>query len=72
MSEILAKAASIQIRSIGILDSHIVAYQEVPLFENHRDPFDRILIVTAMVENFTIITSDPKFRLYQNQVTLAW
>ncbi|MCF0061040.1 type II toxin-antitoxin system VapC family toxin [Dyadobacter chenwenxiniae] len=72
LSDIMSRSASIQIRSIGILESHIIAYQDLHFFDEHRDPFDRIIIVTAVVENFSIITSDPKFKLYQDNVALVW
>lgn len=31
----------------------------------HKDPFDRLLISQANVENLTIITADPNFSKYQ-------
>jgi PIN domain nuclease of toxin-antitoxin system len=31
----------------------------------HRDPFDRVLIAQAIVENLTTITDDPVFRRYR-------
>ena len=31
---------------------------------HHKDPFDRMLIAQALVENFTIISYDEKFKLY--------
>jgi PIN domain nuclease of toxin-antitoxin system len=42
--------------SISILHSHAV----LALPALHRDPFDRIMIVQALVEKFTIVTRDPK------------
>ena len=36
----------------------------------HRDPFDRLLISQAIVENMTIISSDKKFNSYS--VTTIW
>jgi PIN domain nuclease of toxin-antitoxin system len=30
----------------------------------HKDPFDRLLIATALVENLTIITADANIRKY--------
>jgi PIN domain nuclease of toxin-antitoxin system len=31
---------------------------------HHRDPFDRIIIASALVEGFTIVTSDRQFASY--------
>jgi PIN domain nuclease of toxin-antitoxin system len=42
--------------------SHADRLSRLPM--HHRDPFDRILIVQALQENLTVVTSDRKFRLY--------
>lgn len=36
----------------------------------HRDPFDRILISQALVENFTIISKDTTFSAYKGLKTI--
>ncbi|TGP95895.1 MULTISPECIES: type II toxin-antitoxin system VapC family toxin [unclassified Mesorhizobium] len=36
---------------------------------HHGDPFDRLLIAQAQVENLTILTSDPHFAHYDVAVT---
>ena len=38
--------------------------------DDHSDPFDRLLIAQAMVENLLIITCDEKFAPYG--VSLIW
>jgi PIN domain nuclease of toxin-antitoxin system len=60
---------------IELLDlefEHIENYQSVPLFPEHRDPFDRILIATALQEELSIITIDEKFENYKNIVDIIW
>lgn len=55
---------------ISLLDinaMHAVAAAKLPL--RHRDPFDRMLIAQARVENLSILTSDRHFALYD--VTLG-
>ncbi|MDM8558065.1 type II toxin-antitoxin system VapC family toxin [Candidatus Parabeggiatoa sp. HSG14] len=37
---------------------------------HHEDPFDRMLIAQAQVENFSIITHDAKFKYYE--VPIIW
>ena len=39
-------------------------YPIVNLEYHHRDPFDRIIISQSLIEDFTIITNDDKFKLY--------
>jgi PIN domain nuclease of toxin-antitoxin system len=42
--------------------SHGIKVADLPMY--HKDPFDRMLIAQALVENLTIITVDEKFKLY--------
>jgi len=47
---------------------HILRVSTIALF--HRDPFDRMLISQALVENFIVVTKDPNFPAYG--VTTIW
>jgi PIN domain nuclease of toxin-antitoxin system len=49
---------------------HIAAYANIPLLAEHRDPFDRLLLATALSENMPIISADAKFVQYQSQIQL--
>ncbi|HTE00316.1 MAG TPA: type II toxin-antitoxin system VapC family toxin [Mucilaginibacter sp.] len=53
---------------LKLTDEHIFAYQDLPLFQEHKDPFDRFLTAIAKQEKFTIITTDVKFQLYSSLV----
>ena len=57
---------------LPILEQHIFEYQNIPIVENHKDPFDKLIIATAMVEDLEIITTDSKFVLYQDLVKTIW
>ena len=48
--------------------SHALYLENLPL--HHKDPFDRLLISQAIVENMTFITADPEFAKYQ--ANLLW
>ena len=37
---------------------------------HHKDPFDRLIIAQARIENMSIITIDEKFKLYD--ISLIW
>jgi PIN domain nuclease of toxin-antitoxin system len=50
---------------LPISNNHIFAYQSIPFFENHRDPFDRFLLATALSEQIPIISVDENFILYR-------
>ncbi|HQZ82680.1 MAG TPA: type II toxin-antitoxin system VapC family toxin [Pyrinomonadaceae bacterium] len=41
---------------------HVTRVHSLP--QNHRDPFDRLLITQAMLEEMTIISDDRVFRKY--------
>ena len=60
------------IQVLPISENHIFEYQNIPLFENHRDPFDRLIIGTASFENLSIISIDEKFKEYNEFVKIVW
>jgi len=39
--------------------------------QNHRDPFDRLLVAQAQLEGLPILSSDPAFRLYDAKLLPA-
>jgi len=41
---------------------HIIALGNLP--NHHNDPFDRLLVAQAQVENLTLVTDDSKIQLY--------
>lgn len=56
-----------KISGFKVLDvnlSHTLELDKLPLHSNHKDPFDRILISQARVENLTLITTDEKIWKY--------
>lgn len=50
---------------------HIAAYSLILLMLNHRDPFDRLLLATALSEKMAVISADAHFKLYGPQVLVA-
>ncbi|NCC99475.1 MAG: PIN domain-containing protein [Bacteroidia bacterium] len=53
---------------ITIVDMEIKQLESMrmlPIYSNHTDPFDRILIVTAILYKMTLISSDTKLPLYR-------
>ena len=50
-----------------------VSISTVPLKENHKDPFDRMLIQQAIRNNLILLSADEKFPQYeQNGLQLLW
>jgi len=62
LKEVL-KRLSIEILSIDFEDTQ--TYLTLPLFENHRDPFDRILVAQVMRRSMALVSGDKKFDLYE-------
>jgi len=58
----LAKLANIPIALLPIEPRHLEMVETLPF--HHRDPFDRLLAATAMVEGMTILTADENIRKY--------
>lgn len=54
------KGARFELLNITI--DHALAVGELP--DHHSDPFDRMLIAQARIEKLTLVTEDPKLRLY--------
>lgn len=47
---------------LPIKEGHIKRLEPLPFL--HRDPFDRILVASAMIEDMCLLTADANIRLY--------
>ncbi|MFN8347215.1 MAG: type II toxin-antitoxin system VapC family toxin [Spirosomataceae bacterium] len=54
---------------LSLKNRHITSYNSIPLNETHKDPFDRLIIATAIAENLPVISADEKFQLYKHMIT---
>ena len=50
------------IESLPVQMSHALHVYTLPV--HHRDPFDRLLVAQAQLENLPILTADPQISLY--------
>ena len=55
---------------LPIINNHIFSYQSVPFFEDHRDPFDRFLLATALSEQIPVISVDENFKRYRPLISV--
>ncbi|GLU55312.1 type II toxin-antitoxin system VapC family toxin [Dyadobacter frigoris] len=60
------------IQVLPISNAHLLEYQNVPLINDHRDPYDRMLVATAVAENAGMISIDQKFENYLALVNVIW
>jgi PIN domain nuclease of toxin-antitoxin system len=63
------RMASQGLRALAVSHQHALAVFALPV--HHRDPFDRLLIAQAQVEDMTLITADRMFDRYPIQVLWA-
>jgi PIN domain nuclease of toxin-antitoxin system len=50
---------------------HIHALRVADLPSHHRDPFDRLLVAQAQVEDLLFLTADPQVEPYEIEILLA-
>ncbi len=62
--ELFDEVYSRGISLVNIQRDHLKFYSEINWPENHRDPFDRLLIATALAENMSLMPADRNFELY--------
>jgi PIN domain nuclease of toxin-antitoxin system len=53
---------SLGIQMLPLRPEHLEYHETLPF--HHRDPFDRLLIATAIVEELTLVSADRKFKDY--------
>ncbi len=69
LENIIAEQKTVNnIQILPVKLSHALYLENLPLY--HKDPFDRLLISQAIVENMTLMTADSDFGKYQ--VKLLW
>jgi hypothetical protein len=56
-------------QELSITGLHSVSVEDLPVI--HKDPFDRILLSQAMVEGFTLLTSDKTIAQYSGPIKLV-
>jgi PIN domain nuclease of toxin-antitoxin system len=56
---------------IPIANVHIDAYNVIPLYDQHRDPFDRLILATAYSEKMQLVSADENFGLYKNLISIV-
>lgn len=66
-------AAQSDVKIITPESYDFITYSELPLKKEHRDPFDRLLIHTAIRNNLILISKDKKFEQYKKDgLQMMW
>jgi PIN domain nuclease of toxin-antitoxin system len=56
---------------LGIDNSHLLAVAELPQFDDHKDPFDRLLVAQSLSEPLILLTADSKLGRYGETVAYS-
>lgn len=63
-TDILQWLDDMSIRIMPVNASHLKAFANLPLHDDHRDPNDRLIIAQAISDRIPLISSDRKFSAY--------
>jgi PIN domain nuclease of toxin-antitoxin system len=66
--DILKMIKDMDIEILNFKSQEAMLLEKLPL--HHKDPFDRMIICQAIVNNYPIITTDKKFSLYKEVALL--
>ncbi len=65
LAKIKKNCLNLRIKLLPIEVNDSFAYRNLPLKKKHRDPFDRMLIATAIQNGWTLLSCDDKFDQYK-------
>jgi PIN domain nuclease of toxin-antitoxin system len=68
-SYISSRMGQLGVRSLEITATHALRAASLPL--HHRDPFDRMLIAQAQLEDMLLVSADAMLRQYSD-VSILW
>ena len=72
MEEIKTECESQCINILPMKIKYIDKTIEMPLLNNHKDPFDRLILATALSENMTLISTDNKLHQKEYGAKIIW
>ena len=53
------------IKVVPVDKQHLKKFAELPLYDDHKDPGDRIIIAQAIADKVSLVSSDRKFNRYE-------
>lgn len=62
--DVLTWLNDMSISIVTITDKHLAEYSNLPFFEDHKDPNDRLIIGQAISDKAILVSSDHKFERY--------
>lgn len=65
-----SRVAAISADELAVSSGHAVLAGSMPW--DHRDPFDRLLVAQALIDNLTLVTTDAAVIAFPGIRTLTW
>lgn len=56
---------------LSIEDEHVLQVATLPMFDDHKDPFDRLLVAQSLSEPLILLTTDAKLARYGTTVQVV-
>jgi PIN domain nuclease of toxin-antitoxin system len=56
---------------LAIAPKHITTVAQLPIFDDHKDPFDRLLVAQSLSEPLILLTTDDKLARYGTTVRVV-
>ena len=56
---------SMNIQVVPVGKEHLKKFAELPLYDDHKDPSDRLIIAQAIADKVSLVSSDRKFNRYE-------
>ena len=56
---------------LAIATKHIATVATLPAFDDHKDPFDRLLVAQSVTEPLILLTTDEKLARYGSTVRVV-
>lgn len=56
---------------LDIKNEHMLAVATLPVFDDHRDPFDRLMVAQSLCEQLLLLTVDSKLARYGATVRIV-
>ncbi|MCC2637366.1 MAG: hypothetical protein K0Q68_1085 [Moraxellaceae bacterium] len=59
------------IQWLAIAQDHLVQVAKLPVYEDHKDPFDRLLVAQSLTEPLILLSADAKLARYGSTVRIV-
>ena len=70
LEDIVEQVTQNEFQIWSIANTHLFSFYRIPYHKNHIDPFDRLILATALAEQVAIISADEKFKQYETIIEL--